>query len=98
MALRPEDLPAAKAAAIPDGVIEVVDAELVRKWNGTRAILNQPILAYLIAERMGVTRQEVFARKWLDFEEVYRANGWKVTYDKPAYNEPDDASFTFEAA
>lgn len=32
---------------------------------------------------------------WLDVENMYRAAGWTVTYDKPAYCETHDASYTF---
>ncbi len=32
---------------------------------------------------------------WLNVEELYRAQGWTVTYDKPGYNESYPATFTF---
>ena len=32
---------------------------------------------------------------WLDVEDLYRSVGWRVTYDKPGYNETYDATFTF---
>jgi hypothetical protein len=44
---------------------------------------------------MGVSRQEVFDNQWLDIEDIYREAGWKVSYDKPAYNETYKAYFTF---
>lgn len=37
-------------------------------------------------------------REHLDVEDVYRAAGWEVTYDKPGYNETYDATFTFRSA
>ena len=35
-------------------------------------------------------------RWWLDVEEDYRNEGWKVEYDKPAYCESYDPRFYFE--
>ena len=34
--------------------------------------------------------------KWLDFEPLYRKTGWRVNFDKPAYNESYDAFYRFE--
>lgn len=47
---------------------------------------------------MDVPRNVVFANKWLDIEDIYREQGWRVDYDKPAYNENYQASFTFAPA
>jgi len=43
----------------------------------------------------GKTRDEVFDKGWLNIEPMYRAAGWKVVYDKPAYNESYEPTFTF---
>lgn len=40
-------------------------------------------------------RRHVFANKWLDVEEAYRAAGWLVRYDKPGFNEDYDAYWEF---
>ena len=44
----------------------------------------------------GTTRQEVFDKHWLDFEDAYRKTGWIVNYDKPGYDESYEAFFKFE--
>lgn len=43
-----------------------------------------------------LTKDKIFSRGYLNFEEVYREAGWEVSYDKPAYNETYDASFKFK--
>jgi hypothetical protein len=44
----------------------------------------------------GSTRQQVFDNNWLDVEDIFRKAGWKVNYEKPAYNESYPASFKFQ--
>jgi hypothetical protein len=39
----------------------------------------------------------IFEKGLLDVETVYERAGWKVTYDKPAYNETYPATFRFVA-
>ena len=98
MPLRPEDMHAAKARVIPQHVFEAFDEEIARAWDGKRSVVMQEAVLMNIMTRHGCTRDVVFSNKWLDVEPVYRAAGWKVTYDKPAYCESYPASFTFEAA
>ena len=49
----------------------------------------------ILATNADLTRQTVFDNGWLDVEEAHRAAGWRVEYDKPAYNESYDAFFVF---
>lgn len=42
------------------------------------------------------TRRKIFDAGWLNIEDVYRAEGWKVEYDKPGYNESYGAYFKFK--
>jgi hypothetical protein len=44
---------------------------------------------------MGMERAEVFSKHYLDFEDVYRKQGWKVYFDRPGFNESYTATFTF---
>lgn len=45
--------------------------------------------------RRGMKRDELFDKGWMDIEPIYRKSGWRVEYDKPAYNETYPATFTF---
>lgn len=95
MAITPSEVPARKASTIPDAVIEIFDRHIAHQWDGREAVLGQDELCDDIARHFGFNRSEVFARKLLDVEEVYRAAGWNVEYDKPAYCETYPATFTF---
>lgn len=43
-----------------------------------------------------VNSNKIYDNGWLNVEEVYREQGWKVSYDKPGYNESYDAYFVFK--
>jgi hypothetical protein len=49
----------------------------------------------LLKDGRSKKREEIFEKKQFDIEPVFRSVGWKVTYDKPAYNETYPATFTF---
>ena len=79
---------------IPDVVLETVNDYLKARGSMDRIVLTQNELLTLL-EGKGVNRREAFEKGWLNFEEVYRAAGWDVEYDKPGYNESSSAFFTF---
>ena len=85
---------------IPDLVFEVVNNLLLTKpWKNNRIFITQDeILNKLTGdEDCGkLNRQTILDKGWLDFEDIYRENGWKVTYDKPGYNENYKPYFIFE--
>src|SRR4051812_37723826 len=95
-AISPSQVPAEKLASVfPDLVIQTWNRIIAKKFTAGRAHIGQDEIADAIAEATGVTRREVFDNHWLDVEEIYRAQGWEVEYDKPAYNESYEANFTF---
>lgn len=83
------------SAKIPDEVIKAFNDLIVAEWDGYSAVIHQDEICTLVAERLKVKRQTVFANKWLDVEDIFRQAGWKVEYDKPGYNETYEATFTF---
>lgn len=45
---------------------------------------------------MSIMKEEISKHGWLNFESIYRDQGWTVKYDKPGFNESREASFIFE--
>lgn len=90
------DSAVAQGANLPDGVIEAVNELLIKKGAAKHITLRQCDVVHAISERMGVTKTTIFDNHWLDFEPFYRAVGWKVMYDKPAFNEVYEPTFEFE--
>ena len=60
-------------------------------------ITNREETAYqLYCDLKAETRQDIFDKHWLAFEEAYRKAGWKATYDSPGWDENYDAFYKFE--
>lgn len=94
--IRPNEIAEQQAATFPVEVIEVVN-ELLGSHGSTKriVIIQQEIVQRLVSR--GFSQADIFKHHWLDFEPMYRSAGWKVTYDKPGYNEDYEANFVFEA-
>lgn len=93
--IRPEEVVKAKKESLPNEVIHVFNEAIAEVWNGTYSKVSQDAMADRIADRLGIDREAVFEKHYLDVEEVFRAAGWKVVYDKPAYCETYPATFEF---
>jgi hypothetical protein len=93
----PSDVLREKPKNIPDFVITVVNELLVKKFDGSYAIIKRDtIINILLEKKLVATRQEIFENRWLDFEPIYENAGWKVEYDQPGYGDTDyDAYFKF---
>jgi hypothetical protein len=87
---------ASSAEHIPSFVFDAVNALIKRNLDGCKAVVKQDDIVQVIT-RAGWLRHEVFEHKWLNFERAYEAAGWRVTYEKPGFNEAGQAFFTFEA-
>lgn len=94
---------------IPWYIVEAVN-DLIRskyKPNGSSFTIKQDAILELAFEKYNNTedfenfsqfKRRIFDNHQLDFEDLYRKNGWKVVYDKPGYNESYDAYFEFKRA
>ncbi len=83
---------------IPDEVFNVFNQQIAQNLhNGRAKVLQKNVVAAL--EAQGLSRGYIYENHWLDVEESYRAVGWRVKYDKPAYyaGENYDAFFEFKA-
>lgn len=86
-----------KIANIPDFVIEAVNEILALKYEGDEISFNQDEVIEEIQKRVDIERHEIFHNKYLDFEEVFRKEGWEVSYHKGAYYETFTPYFIFKA-
>ena len=100
--LSPSEIGIAKANLIPEEVFVAVNKLLALKFSNGRAIITQKeILEELTKEldsdhEKTLERRHIFDIGYLNFEEAYRMQGWKVRFDKPGYNESYDAFFEFK--
>lgn len=81
---------------IPSVVIEAVNNLLKLKYRGDDVSIKQKDIIEEI-QRLDetMTNNVIFKNKYMDFESIYRKNGWNVVYDKPGYSENYDAYFKF---
>lgn len=92
--MMPSEVPAMKAVEIPGFVFDAFNRYIALNYVGTSASFKAADVWYSVcsaAEERGTTPN----RDWLNVEDAYRAAGWKVVYDSPAYNESYDSTFTF---
>jgi hypothetical protein len=98
-------LASAKKELLPDFVIEAFNEMIASRYLNGSAKFKQDEVMEIILQRGNdikdlqgdphIKRHNIFDNHWLDVEEVYRQEGWKVEYDKPAYCETFDAYFVF---
>jgi hypothetical protein len=98
--ISPKEVQSVKDTTIPDEIIEVFNALIIKNWNGHAAHFTQDeamdeSLKTLKVNGKDITRSMIFEYRWLDVEPMFRKQGWNVKFDKPAYNETYDANFTF---
>ncbi len=96
--ISPNEIGALKAKTLPSEVIEAFNELIVKNWSGACAIIKQDEIVKLICAKLKIKpkdRQDVYDNHYLDVEDLYRAEGWRVEYDKPGYNETYEAFFKF---
>lgn len=91
--VRPEEVGALKVGDIPDAVFEIVNQLLVERSGQQIIAIRQGEIMNCLDEK-GLSRREIFEKRWLDIENSYREVGWIVTFETT--NEGgDDSIFTF---
>lgn len=89
-----------RVKTIPDIIIKTVNELLIKNYCNGKAIIMQSEIVDIVSGDPeysdGISRKDIYDNNYLDFEDVYRAIGWKVTYDKPGYCESYDPRFIFE--
>lgn len=78
---------------IPDAVLEAVNNLLLA---GKFSFTQEELIARVDKRTLNLPKGIAFYMQWLDFEDLYRVEGWKVTYHKPARDENWDAYFEFK--
>lgn len=92
--IKPGEVAKQKQESFPSQVLEAFNQLITEKFNNTYAIVKQDDVVALMVKN-GLNQREIYDKGWLNVEDIYRKAGWKVEYDKPAYNESYPATFTF---
>lgn len=94
--ITPAEVGSAKVVHIPAAVFDAFNAEIAKNFSHGSALVQQNAVVRRLTEG-GMASREIFDAGWLNVESAYEDAGWKVTYDKPGFNEPGVAVFKFEA-
>lgn len=94
--ISPGEIVEAKPRFIPPQVIQIFNDQIAKEFSNGYSRVYQDKIVSSIMESMDVSRNSIFLERWLNIEELYRNQGWKVSYYKPAYNESGEAYWTFE--
>ncbi len=78
----------------PDEVITAFNELIAKNFSQGEASFKQEDIVKLIVAK-GIKRNTIYPNHLLDVEELYRAQGWEVEYDKPGFNETYEPTFTF---
>lgn len=96
-AMTPKQAVDLKMSRIPEKVFEAFNEAIADNLSDGYATVKQnDVITRILGKMEGITRHDVFDNGWLDVEPFYRKKGWKVSYDKPGYNETYEASWEFK--
>lgn len=93
--ITPKEAQKSLTTNIPDYVIAGFNTMIASRLEGKTARFTLKEVVALIVKTSGVTEAELYAKKHLNVESLYRKAGWSAVYDQPAYNESYDAFFVF---
>lgn len=94
--ITPEEAKKSIIKSFPDYIIESVNELIVenRRGVGSITILREDVIKR-IQSKKDVSRGYLFDNKFLDFEEIYKDQGWHVNYDQPCQGEDFKAYYQF---
>ena len=94
--ISPSEVVGKKKESIPPEVLEAFNELIAEGWNGHYSTVYQKDVVARILNKKDISDEKSIAKRgWLDVEDIYREAGWKVEYDRPAYNESYAAFFIF---
>ena len=105
--ISPIDASQLRNVAIPDEVIQAINSLIVKNLRGRGMRISSKFkavdlidltLANFKAAGKYVTSQELYDNGWMGFEDLYQTQGWKITYDRPGYNENYDSTYEFQVS
>lgn len=96
--ISPQDLRGQVEHAIHPSMIRAVNVLLTRFDGYSLTLTQEEIIEKFLELEPTISEDEIFQKKWLDFEGMYRREGWSVVYDKPGYNESYRPYYTFMLA
>lgn len=94
--ISPNEVLENKKTIFPDFVLESFNHLITKNFKGNKAVVRQcDVIEHILKINPDIDRNYIFNNELLDVEDIYRSEGWDVYYDKPAYCENYEPTFTF---
>lgn len=97
--ITPESMVFLKKKIMPDFVIEAFNYLIAKNWTGNSSTVTQDEAVdeiLKLSRNDELVRKMVFDNNWLEIDDIYKSEGWAVSFDKPAYNESYSAHWEFK--
>jgi hypothetical protein len=97
--LKPTEIAPNLEYIVPEVVVKAVNELLQEKYTGGKnsfTIKQDEVVERILNLDPTIEREEIFEKKMLNFEDLYRKNGWSVKFDKPGWDENYKAFFEFK--
>jgi hypothetical protein len=105
--LKPDEAVALKETQFPDEVIEAFNEMIAQRLKRGCAEFQLKEVKKLIIDKfvasgsLGTKKRSTISsriceQEWLDVEDIYRKEGWKVVYDSPGWDEHYEPFFRFK--
>lgn len=92
--IKPSEVAKTKIEVFPDEVIEAFNELIAQNFSGNYARFTVKDVVSLMTTK-GLKPNEIMKNGWLNVEEVYQAQGWKVRYESPDRDQNFAAYFIF---
>ncbi len=103
--ITPDQIDELTKPQIPNCVVEAVNKLIVANWNKSlhSAIVRfdevlEALETNAFTKKISFDRDRAISDGWMDFEDLYREQGWVVTYNAPHYTEEWKAYYAFGKA
>ncbi len=93
--IKPSEVVGKKAETLPKVIIETFNELIAKHWNGNTSKFTMAEAELIICNKLDCNSKYLYDNHYMDVEDIYRAEGWKVSFDKPGYNESYDSSYEF---
>ena len=97
--ISPKEVLKLKKISLPPEVILAFNETIIEHFDGRQSHFLQKYVVALIVKKMGMSSEKdkrmIFDKHWLDVENIFIQKGWDVEYEKPAWNETGEPTFTF---
>lgn len=93
--ISPDEVAQTKKEVFPPEVFEAFNELIAENEAGGHASFDQDEVVARMVEK-GLNPDEIYKKGWLNVKSVYEKEGWRVTLDRPGYDETYSTVYDFK--